>query len=599
MAPATAATAMRRPLTGLLALVLLAGIVAYGVHFRLKDPLSDPVMGAEDPYSHVVFTKESLEKGEFGDSYHLGTTMYPPGLHAFLGVLVSLSGVDFYQFARFVPIAFGAMAIVGIHVLAARLAGRWREERDGLGNVTARAFEPNHAAGLAAALVTAVMPEHVFRTNLLFPTALDLAILPAFLLAFILAWEGAREGGKAWPTTAQGWCAVLLFAILVPPLAFTHPWVVPLFLIPTAAWCALLTFRQAPDRRSALEALATPAALVVLSTAFAMAFRWDESDTGFADFFSHLPALSWMASLDLPGVVLFAFLAALLGALAVPALLAVGALTPVRARLARPARLGVAALAAAALLALIPLLTRDLPFEVSYVDMLGRAAILLGLAGVVAALLRPSPLGDLALALSVFLFPLTALNIFDSPYWPQRTVAYLCFGVALLAGHLVGALHDLALARAASDRPARRRALAPAALVASLLLVATPVLAMPAPTYPWYRLYTEDQMDGFRDTVALLEKDDRARVVTHGWQPALMVKTFGDPNDVWYSPEFFKSAGERRKVLDGVEGPAYVVVDKYLLKAAEKGEYDLSFLKGRTPILKSDDGKFQLYRMEA
>ena len=593
---------MRRPLTGLLALALLAVIVAYGVYLRLQDPLSDPVMGAEDPYSHVVFTKESLEKGAFGDSFHLGTEMYPPGLHAFLGVLVSLSGVDFYQFARFVPIAFGAMAIVGMHVLAARLAGRWHERVDAEGRVVERRFEPHHAAGLAAALVTAVLPEHVFRTNLLFPTALDLAILPAFLLAFLYAWEAGREAGSLWPTTLQGWCAVVFFAVLVPPLAFTHPWVVPLFLIPTALFVALRTFRQIPDRTAALRSLATPAALVVLATAFAMAFRWDESDTGFSDFFAALPGMGWTTSIDLPGPVLFVLLAGVLGLLAVPALLLVAHASRLRAGVRPGPRALVAAGIAGVLVLLAFALSRDLPFEVSYVDMLGRVAIVLALAGLVAALVRPSPLGDLALALSVFLFPLTAINIFDSQFWPQRTVAYLCVGVALLAGHLVAVLHDLALARWTAGAGARARMpsrlLAPAALVASVLLVATPVFAMPAPGYPWYRLYSEAHMEGFRETVALLEKDADARVVAHGWQPALMVKTFGDPNDVWYSPGFFKDANERRKVLNGIDGPAYVIVDKHLLKEAQEGKYDLRFLDGKRPVWQSDDGKLRLYRLE-
>lgn len=589
---------MRRPLTGLLASAMLVVIVAYGVHLRLQDPLSDPVMGAEDPYSHVVFTKESLEKGAFGDSFHLGTEMYPPGLHAFLGVLVSLSGVDFYQFARFAPVAFGAMAIVGMHALAARLAGRWRERRDEAGNVVERVFVPHHAAGLAAALVTAVLPEHVFRTNLLFPTALDLAILPAFLLSFLYAWEAARSEDAALPTSAQGGCALLLFLLLTPPLAFTHPWVVPLFLVPACAFLALRAFREAPDRASALRSLFTPAVLTVLATAFTMAFRWDESDTGFADFFAALPGLGWTTGVGLSGPVLFVALVVVLGALAVPALLVASYAARLRQAFHPVVRALVAAVVAAGLLLLVRALSRSPPFEVSYVAMLGHVAIGLALAGLVAALLRPSPLGDLALVLGAFLFPLTAIDLFDSPFWPQRTVAYLCIGVALLAAHLVAALHDLALAPVARRSRSASRVLAPVALVASILLVAAPVLAMPAPTYSWYRLYTADHMEGFRETVELLEKDPDARVVIHGWQPALMVKTFGDPNDVWYSPAFFKDEPAREDVLAGIHGPAYVLVDKYLLKEVEKGKSDIRFLDDEPPVWRSDDGKLRLYRLE-
>lgn len=569
---------MRRPSTGLLALAALAVIVAVGVHLRLQDPLSTRIIGAEDPYSHVVFTKESLEKGAFGDSFHLGTTMYPPGLHALLGPLVTLSGIDFHEFARFVPVVLGALAIVGVYVLAARLAG--------------------HAAGLAAALVTAVMPEHVFRTNLLFPTALDLALLPAFLLAFILAYEAARDEGRLLPRKARTWAAMAFFAVLAVPLAFTHPWVVPLFLAPAAAFVTLRSLRETLDARAAARGVAVPAALAVGATAFAMAFRWDESDTGFADFFAHLPVLDVLATLDLPGPVLFLALLAALGLCAAGAVLLVGLVARLRGRLPSAARLGLAAALAAALVGAAWWMgARELPPDVSYVAMLGWVAILLALAGVVVAVLRPTPLGDLALSISVLLFPLTAVNVFDSPFWPQRTVAYLCLGVALLAGVFVQALHDGAYTLL-SIRRRPHRLLGPAVLAGTVLLLAGTVAAAPASTYEWYRLYDDEHFDAFHHTVGLLAEDPEARVVVHGWQPALLVKALGDPDQVWYSPDFFKSKAERDEVLDGIHGPAYVLVDKYLLKEAAKGKYDLSFLQGKKPVHASDDGKFRLYLLQ-
>lgn len=570
---------MRRPTTGLLALAALVVIVAVGVHLRLQDPLSTRIIGAEDPYSHVVFTKESLDEGAFGDSFHLGTTMYPPGLHALLGAIVPASGIDFHEFARFVPVVFGAIAIVGTYVLGARLGG--------------------HAAGLAAALVTAVMPEHVFRTDLLFPTALDLALLPAFLLSIILVWESAREERGFLPRCAQTWGAIVLFAVFAVPLTFTHPWVVPLFLGPAAVFLALRALRESVDARAALRSLVVPAALAVLAVAFSMAFRWDESDTGFADFFALLPGLRVLSTLDLPGPVLFLALCAALGAIAAGAVLLVGLVARHRGRVAGMTRLGLAAALALALVALAFFLgMRELPPDVSYVDMLGRAAIGLALLGVVLAVVRPSTLGDLALCISIPLFPLTAVNVFDSPFWPQRTVAYLCVGVALLAGVVGERIHNGALALLSARRPREHRTLGPAVLAASVLLLAGTVVAQPAPTYEWYRLYDDEHYDAFRHTVDLLAEDPEARIVTHDWQPALMVKALGDPNSVWYSPDFFKSESERRKVLDGIHGPAYVVVDKYLLKDAAKGKYDLGFLQGKKPIHETDDGKFRLYLLK-
>lgn len=565
---------MRRSLAGPVALALLAVVVAWGVWLRLEDPLSTEAIGAEDPYSHVVFTKESLEKGSFGDSFYLGTAMYPPGLHAFLGVLVSLSGVDFHELARFIPAAFGGLAIVGMYVLGARLA--------------------NPSAGLAAATVTAVMPEHIFRTNLLFPTALDLALLPAFLLAFIYAWEYARRprvNGRA-----QAWSVALLFLTLAIPMAFMHPWVVPLFLGPAAAFAALRSFRESLDARSAARSLLLPAGLAVAAIAFAMSFRWTESDTGFADFFAAIPGLSWLGVLDIPRPLLFLILVVVLGAFAAGAVALGGLAAGLRRRVPLTGRVLVAVGVAAGLLALLPLMTGNLPQDVSYHHMLGKAAIWLALGGLVVACVRPTPLGDMALAISVLLFPLTAINFFDSPFWPQRTVAYLSIGVALLAGALAGALHDAFVHHVGWRR--EHRLLAPAAVAVSFALLAGVVAANPAPTYDWYRLYNDEQFNAFRDTVSILEDDPSAKVVVRGWQAGLMIKALGDPEQVWYAPDYYTKDSKRDKVHESVHGTVYVLVDKYALREEQKGKIDLGFLAGKKIVHQTPDGQYRLYLAE-
>ena len=592
---------MRGSLTGLVALALLALVVAHGVQLRLKDPLSSPVLGAEDPYSHIVFTKESVDEGSFGYSTHLGTSMYPPGMHALLGILVPLSGIGWHEFARFVPIAFGALAIVAIYVLAARLAGR-RETDEGGRSV----FVPHYAAGLAAATVTAIMPEHVFRTNLLFPTALDLALLPAFLLAFVYAFEVSRAEDRVLPRNAHAWGVYALLLLFAIPLAFAHPWVVPLFLAPAAAYAALRVLREETTVGRATRALLPPAGLAVLGTAFAMAFRWDESDTGFSDFFSHLPGVGVLGSVDMPGPVLFTFLVVVLGCIACAAIVGMALLVSIRARLPRAVRVGVGVVVAAGLLALLALLVAgELPHQVHYPHMLGYAAIALALGGLVVACVLPTRLGDLALAVSIFLFPLTAINLFDSQFWPQRTVAYLCVGVALLAATLVVALHDGAR-RLATPRgetaPRRERALVgPALLVGAFLLVAGTAAALPASTYKWYRLYNAEHFEGFQEIVERLEEDPESRVITHGWQPALLVKALGDPNFVYYSPNSFKEAdgeAKREKALKAIQGPAYLLVDKYLLREVEKGKMTIDFLEGQEPVYQTADGKLRLYCLE-
>lgn len=539
---------------------LLASTLVLGVALRLADPLSTRALGAEDPYTHVVFTKEWLDQGYFADSFHLGTSMYPPGMHAFVGAFAPLAGVDLYDFARIAPALFGALAILGMFALGQRLAG--------------------NAAGLAAAFVTAVLPEHIFRTELLFPTALDLALLPLWIIGYHMAITTHR---------AQG---TVLFVGASVPLAIMHPWLVPLFAAPLAIFVALRAVRGQLDR----SAIVHGAALLVAPIAFAMSFRWTESDTGFADFFAHLGPLAFLSSLDLPRPLLFLILTTVLGALAAAG---VGVLLlAMRIRLPRAAAVALGALVAAGLLLALPPMTRELPYEVNYRDMLGPFAISLALAGLVLAFVRPTALGDLAAAISVTLFPLTAIDIFDSPFWPQRTVAYLCVGVALLAATLAAHVHELPQRLARSDRS--RAGVGIAALLALALAFAGGAAATHDPVYKWYRLYNEDHFAGFEKTADIVSADPDAKVFVYTWQPALMIKTLTDPDHVWYAPDFFADATERSERLAQVQGPAYVLVDKHTLKAEKEGEASLGFLGDGSKyrlLHETDDGRLKLYEV--
>src|SRR5438552_1644136 len=439
--------------------------------------------------------------------------MYPPGLHALGGALAPLAGVSLYDFARFSPVVFGALAILGTYVLARRLAGP--------------------TAGLVAALVIAIMPEHVFRTELYFPTALDLAILPAFLLMMFLASEGdASERRRA---------AFLTFGASVP-LAFTHPWAVPLFVAP--AFAAILV-RGAREHRS-WRTLVEPAAAATCASAFAMASRWDASDTGFSGFFAKLPGLRILAAIDLPVPLLFVALLVVVGVAAALGVLAAAALG--RGRLPRVVRVVAGVVLALILVdAALRIGYRHLPPGVAYLNQLGYVPVFLALVGVAVALLAPTPAGDLGLALGLVLYPLTAFDLFASSFWPQRTVAYLCIAVALLAASAVarplemplGALHNVRL----------RRAAAPIATVCVVLLVSGGVAAHPAHPYAWYRLYSAAASQGIARTASVLNGDPSARVVVETWQPGLVLKTLASPSQPWYSPNFYKSQAERDKVV--------------------------------------------------
>lgn len=548
----------------------LVAIVAVGVSMRSVEPLSSPSLGAEDPFTHVVFTKEALKRGWFGDSFHLGTAMYPPGLHAFAGIVAPLAGVSVYDFARFSPLALGALSILGMFALGSRLGGP--------------------AAGLTAALVTAIMPEHIFRTELFFPTALDLAILPAFILSFhhIVVGEGRTRVGAA-----------ALFVVLSIPLAFAHPWAVPLFAAPLFGYAMLRALRTQQAKQVPLY-LALPGASVVLASAFAVSSRWDTTDTGFAGFLIGIEQLGALTRGGVSLLTLFVAMVLLIGVVVVGgiavtvALVKARALLPSKLRVALGIVVGLAVVSVVYLIGVLP----GLPQNVNYDHMFGVVAITLALAGILVALAAPSAIGDLGVSVGVVLFPLTAFNVLNSPYWPERSVAYLSISVALLAGAAVGFAATRTTNLARSDRAMRFAA--PAAVLASIMLVATAVGASPPSTYPWYRLYSDDEFAVFERLAVQLDANPNERAVVYSWQPGLMVKALGEPGQARFSPAFFRDAAERDKILAEDQGaPKYVILDEYLLAAVAKGKADASFLEaGYRVVDKAASGTLVVYMKE-
>src|SRR5688572_12920377 len=193
---ADAPLARRHPWLLLLAWAAVLCAVAVGVSLRLKDPLSTPVIPAEDPYTHMALVREHMQDGTLDPLYEPGG-MYPPGLHAVLAAAWAYTGADLYQIVRLGPVLFGAVGVLGIALLAARFH---HPRLDGI------------AAGAVAALAFALAPEVVFRTTMMSPTALDLAVLPFFLLALLALLLGRL-----------GWAAPV-FAMSAF-LVMSHPWV--------------------------------------------------------------------------------------------------------------------------------------------------------------------------------------------------------------------------------------------------------------------------------------------------------------------------------------------------------------------------------------
>ncbi|HWH08558.1 MAG TPA: DUF6541 family protein [Candidatus Thermoplasmatota archaeon] len=514
---------LRRPalLAGALALYALA------VLLRLRDPLSFHVIGAEDPFSHMVITKELVARGYHAGPETLDGPLYPPGIHALTAVLWTSSGLPLYDLARVLPPFLGALGVLGIAALLHREAGPW--------------------AALAGGLVAAAMPEHIFRTNLLFPTTLDLALIPVYLWALARLVDG--ETPAAW-----------LLGIAGAAIAGAHPWALML-LGPIGLLYVGLRVAFPRDGHRSWSGAGLAAALgggMALAT-----YLWwrDASFIGLGGFSKHardvLPLTS--AKLGIPQ-------AALVGLLAAAVLLLVAAAV-LRPRLPRSLRVGGGlavglALAGGVLWAWLQL-RHDLPTYVDYGKMLTGAGALLALAGLALAPLLRSRAGDLGVAVCVVTFPFTAIDFFQSIYWSHRTVAYLSLGVALLAGVAVGAAVE-ALARA--RLPFARPVAGAAALVALLVLTVPAATAM----QPWYRYETREEfavIEAARD--AQLE-DPRAVVIAGDWRPNLFLRAIGDEQRVVWAPDEMKDPAALRALGERLEAEGkrpYVLVDRHTREA--------------------------------
>lgn len=208
----------------LMGLVLVAALAV-----RLREPLSSPILGAEDPFLHMAQTWDVLQG-------HGLPAHYPPGFPVLLVPFAMLGPELFVLAARFLPPLLGVVGALGMFVLLERRVGGW--------------------GAVGGALAMALMPEVVFRTDLLFPTALDLALLPFVFHLALRAAEGSRGGLVG---------AIALTALLL----VTHPWVVAL-LVPTfAAFALALALRR--ERRRAVPLVAA-SAVGGLALAVALAF---------------------------------------------------------------------------------------------------------------------------------------------------------------------------------------------------------------------------------------------------------------------------------------------------------------------------------------
>ena len=230
---------MRRPSWPTLA---AAAIVLLAWLLRMREPLSSPIIGAEDPYLRMSNAWDVVQgRGLF-------TSHYPPGFSLLLAPFAFLGPSVFYFAARFGPTLLGAAEVAGVYVLC----------RGRLGTT----------AALVAATVVAVMPENIFRTNLLFPTALDLALLPWFFHLVLRVYE---DGDRRALTTA----AVMALVMLV-----THPWVVAL-LVPTIGMFALAMAARSRRRIIPLAAAAGGGAILLVVALSFLPGTWNPAPAFF------------------------------------------------------------------------------------------------------------------------------------------------------------------------------------------------------------------------------------------------------------------------------------------------------------------------------
>jgi len=522
----------------LLAVAAVLAAIAAGVSLRLKDPSSSPQLAAEDPYTHMALVREHLRTGTLG-SLNPGTQTYPPGLHALLAAVWTATGLELYDIFRYGAVVLGAVGILGVGVLLHRTAGP--------------------AAAATGAWAMAVLPEGVFRTTMLAPTALDLALLPFLVLC--LAELGRGRLAAAWPGAA-----------LVLLLLLAHPWVFAL-LAPAAAIATLLAL-WAPGRRALHpHGVALVLLLVGVPLAASLAGCWGACGIGFRDVAPDLAGT--LASMAPWASCITAFTA--LGLWVLEHRLQPG----LDRDAARPHPIRRSALcvllATAAVAILVPALQAGLPSDVDLVHMVGMPLLALAAAGLVVAPWVRGPASPWAAAWVLVTLPLTVTNPLDSPFWPERTAAYLGLGLALLAGLAAGAaarvVGHLATRRRAAQDPRSNAAAAPvswrtAPLAAVLLLVAPVAIGSASaaavwqtPQYAsgWYRLYDDCAFHGLQEVAAAADAAPRATVVTGSWQAKLVLAALAaNASRVWYDPDFFVDAGARSGLS---HRPLLVVVD--------------------------------------
>ena len=547
--------------------VAIAAAVGYGLSLRLEDPLSTPVIPAEDPYTHMALVREHLRDGNL-DPLNPDGQLYPPGMHALMSATLAYTGVDLYDLTRVGPALFGALGLLGLGILLAR--------HESLG------------AAAAGTMALAIIPEAIFRTTMMSPTAVDLALVPFLALAIL----ETLQGRLAWAGAAAALAGFLLFS---------HPWVFGVLGLAGLGVVLFATLLPWPERYGPpMRPWGLVATIAIVGTGVALSLNgcWGGCGPGFRDVLG--PSAATAIEELSYAVLVLALLP--LGVKAVRPKAFEGLLPATRP----PAPFAARLIMSQALLITVVFLTYlssqgPPPPFVHLPRMVGTPLLYLGGLGLVLLPFRPSPAGHVGAGLALGTYPFVVFNPFNSPFWSHRTAVYFAIGLAILAGVAVAALVQalLALSRRmpqmmAAGAPNAKRAGVGALVAVSgtllLTLLGAGVVAATPGQYPggWYRLYPECEFGGLREVAGLAEGDPGLLVVTATWESKLVVSAFADENNrLWYKPDFYTDPHERDNVVRMLEQqgrPIVVLVDSRLV--AEHPEIDPSFLDASpwTPV---------------
>lgn len=542
-----------------LLMTILGGIavlasVALGFVLRLIDPVSSVVIPAEDPFTHMALVREHMRSGTL-TALDANSALYPPGMHAFLAAVWAFTGADLAELIRLGPVFLGTIGVLGMGILL------WRH----VGPVGA----------FVGSLGYAVVPEVIFRTTMMSPTALDLAIVPFFLFAMLELAAGRMR-----------WLAVVGPISLF--IVFAHPWLLGLLGIATFVFVlASLIAPGSENHRLQTTPLGLAGMVAVIGGSFGLVMTscggyCGPGMTGFLPSFLHP---GWAAPL-----VIGLSLAPLVILAKYPNSLDRFIPRGPRKEVSWWIKLPISALIAAAILAVtLPAAGIGMPEQVDLPRMIGWPALLIAGFGLVALPFMASRIAYLGAGLVAATLPLVIYDVFGSPFWSHRTVVFFAIGVMVLLGVTAayvtkwGVVLVNAALRAfsrSSQRAQRRfsarpvhRPMSALVVLPALLIVASmggTVYSATPEIYPdgWYRLYPECEFEALQEISDEINDDPQALVVTGSWESRLVIAAHtDDPSRIWYDAAFMHDENRREDTLAiqaNKGGPVYVVVDRHI-----------------------------------